>query len=409
MVGEGDEVPEEGRETVKDGNGESRLGTARLVRLVNQTLEKTEREIAAVTARLRRESSPEHALLVARNREGLPRHALVIAALERAEAARLLDPRLCLEWAKLAVEKVETVPSPGLQAQAWAEKGNAERMLELFGRARASFDRAHEILEADDGGLVSVRADVLSLQSSLEHALRRPEVALRYLDQALSAYRALKMEPSIWRAKIKKANVLFSQGELLVALGEAQDAMRRIVTSTDGVDEPCLRSACHVALLTLVELALTAEDTWAKWSLLDQASRELENLAKDYMGGSTPLWRIRYRWVTGRLEAARGRDHAAKRILDQTVAEALDLGHPITAAVASLDLALILARRGDWAELRAVAGAACVVLEEAGMTPDAWAALRILVDCDRSEAEAVIIEGLQRAGGASLRRTPGQT
>jgi hypothetical protein len=161
-------------------------------------------------------------------------------------------------------------------------------------------------------------------------------------------------------------------------------------------------------LLTLVEIALTAESEDDRRQAVEVAEQGLAELVSSDTSSSIlerPKWKVRHLWLVGRLLAAKGQLREAEKVLDHCVAEALELGFPATAAVASLDLALVLARRGDLGELRAVAGAACVVLEAAGLKPDAWGAQSLLLDCDLAAAESVIVEGLQRAGGASLRRT----
>lgn len=371
--------------------------------------EGTDREVARreeVRRRLdryERRHGPQGALMAARN-QSLDQHALVMDLLHRAERDRTRDPVTCRQWAELAVEKAETLDSPALRAQAWAEKGNSERILEDFVEARASFDRAREILQDDDGGLLSVRGDVLSLQASLEHSLRRPHHALGCLEEAQGCYRILGSNRDLWKVKVKRANVFFYQGRLPTALDEAGAVLSNSLDDSAGVEKQTLLAASHVVVLTLVEVALTAASPADRRLALDVATEHLVHLSGLYRCCSEPVWRMRYRWIEGRLLAAKGRAEEAEEVLDRVVAQAIDQGFGATAAVASLDLALVLARRGRWERLREVARATCAALEAGGLKADARTVQRMLLDCDRAEAESLIIQGLQRAGSASLRR-----
>lgn len=384
---------------------------APLISLVGKAnREQVQREIARAKEYLDRvesEHCPERALMVARNKESLAGHGLVIDLLRRAEGTRSCAPDLCRQWAEAAVERAAPLGSPGLSAQGWAEKANAERILEDYAKARASFDRAHEILQGDDGGLLSVRANVLSLEASLEDELGRRDEALACLEEALSCYRKLDMKGEEARVLVQRADVYSFKGLFRAALGDLGAVLRWIRDHPQDAPFKTTLAACHNFLAVLAEVALSTESEAERREALDDAFTELPAVRQLSRALRSPSWSARLRWVEGRLYLAEGWLGRAQAVLDQVVADCLELGLNATAAAVSLDLALVLARKRELGELRAVAGAACVVLEAAGLKPSAWAAQRLLLDCDLAEAETVIVGGLQRARCASLRRTPG--
>lgn len=397
-----------------EGSGRFVAVPAELAAAVDRALERARQTIEQRDRAARRldevehRSGPERALLVARNQRGLSGLGLVMELIRRAIRDRTLDPVTCRKWAEAAVQKAEGLGSLGLTARAWAEKGNAERILEDFAASQASFDQAMRLLEQEGGGTLPFRGDVLSLQGSLEHALRRPEQALACLDEALECYRALGTVEDEQEVLIKRANVRAYQGAFAQAIGDLILVTREALAQEADPPSDHLVASCHNILWILVEASLVADLESDRRLTLELACQGFARLTHLYESCSVPVWQIRHQWLFGRLLLAQGCFGHAERILDRAVAEFLDLKLPATAAVISLDLALALARKGDLGELRAVAGAACVVLEAAGLRPDAWAAQKLLLNCDLASAEEVIVRGLQRAGGASLRRTPGK-
>jgi len=381
----------------------------RALALAKDLLEQRERAVRRLND-VERRSGPERAVLVARNQRGLAGPGLVVALIQRAIAERTHDPATCRLWAESAVVTAEQLLERAhlsLRARAWAEKGNAERIVQDFAAARVSFDRALELLESAEGGVLSFRGDVYSLLGSLEIAQASSEAALGCFREALASYKELGQAKDANKVLIKRASVLADQGAMPQALRDLILVIRSALNDGEVHRSETVISACHNILWNLAEVALATRNQSEKALSLQVAFEGLCRLAPLYQSSSIRGLPTHFRWLFGRLYLASDKLEEAEVLLDDVVAEFLDLNLPASAAMATLDLALALALRREFGELRAVAGAACVVLEAKGLHSDAWAAQRLLLDCDLTTARAIIVEGLQKAGGASMHRTPG--
>lgn len=356
---------------------------------------------------LARTKGAARAALTARNKRGYEGPGAVMALVDLAVSDRLRDPEASYQWADaaafLAERDLKDRPShQPLRARAWAEKGNAQRLREEFFEARCTLRRAEEFLGADHLSVFS--GEIFSLLGSLETSVHRVDEALMYIDRALENFRL---------ARLPTDQLLNKRALLLVYKGDLEPAVKDLVTilGTSLAQRECepkrLIAGCHNALYALAEIALTTHDASERTQAVRLLGGAIHRLLPLYEFVDAPRGQARKLWLQGRMHLAAGDLVAAGEELEQAMSEFLQLDQAASAAVVSLDLALVLARGGDLAGVRETAAAACAIFESSGLEPDLWASVRVLEECQRvTEAEALIIEALKNVGGACLGRSP---
>lgn len=347
------------------------------------------------------------AALTARNKRGYEGPGAVMALVDLAVRERLRDPEASHHWADAAAYlaerdlKDEPTHQP-LRARAWAEKGNAQRLREGFYDARSTLRKAEDLLGKEDRSVFS--GEVFSLLGSLETSVHCIDEALLYIDKALESFRSAKLGLS--ELLIKRAHLRIHKGDLALAVKDLAAVVRASLQRTE-YDSKELLAGCHNALYAVAEIALTTHDKSEREQALHHLGAAIYRLLPLYQLVEAPGWQVRRLWLQGRMHLAAGELFAAGEVLEHATSEFLQLDQTATAAVVSLDLTLVLARKGDLARLRETASAACAIFESTGLEPDLWASVRVLQDCDRAaEAEALILEALKNVGGACLRRSP---
>lgn len=347
------------------------------------------------------------AVLMARNLNRLHGPGLVSTLIDLAVEARTRNPEDSLKLAKAAVDFADELDGPMaryFRARAWAEHGNALRLQGEYFDARWSLVRAQHLAEGPGVDDPQLLGEVYSLFGSLEASLHRFDEAVAWIDKAIDCWQ--DAEEDCARLLVQRAHILILQSKLSQALDDLLAALESQLGRTNQ-DLGQLLTTCHNGLSVVLEIGLNSPKDAERVHALLLFKALLHHLGSLYEIVPAPLLRVRRSWLLGRLRLAEGRWDLARKLLDETVAAFLDLGQNAAAAVASLELALALERLQEWGELRAVAGAACAIFEAAGLEPDLWAAQRALLECDRAEVEAIILEGLKKNGGAHLRRTPG--
>lgn len=353
---------------------------------------------------------PQRALLTALNLSKVSSTNLVLVLLERARQSRTRDPEACRRWAEAAVRKAETQRQPpidlSVHARVWAEKGNAERIADDFPAARRSFDRAVALLEEDGGGDLLFRGEIFSLLASLEYAQHRPEEALACLEVAEECFHEVNQESDWRKVLLQRANVRLFVGDFEDALNDFKTVLASLLAHPDAPEsQEQIQAACHDVLGAVTEIALTTTNEEEREQSFSRFLAVLPDVAGIYRQAPAD-WRVRLVWIMGRLFLAEGSLPLARYLLESALSSFLADDKPATAAVISLDLALVLAREGAVSRVREVASAACEVFQTSGLEADAWAAHRMLLDCDAATMEETIVDGLKKLRGASLRRTP---
>lgn len=273
--------------------------------------------------------------------------ALVEALLTRSWSLRHEDPVKMAEFARLATLAARDLDAVALGPQrvsdikcrAHAELGNALRVNELFDEAQTAFHRAYNhYRQGSQDPLLLARW--LDFQSSFYRARRRFKAARNCLLLAYTIYIRQGHQHLAGRA-------ILSMGIFTGYAGEPEKALGLLSEGLSLIDE------------TLdPELAFTGihNQIWflADCGRFDQAERLLFQNRGRYEGQGK-LNRLRMRWMEGRIDTGLGRHERAAAIFAEVKAgfDEANLGFP--AALASLDQALALMRRGRTSDAREIA------------------------------------------------------
>lgn len=312
-----------------------------------------DRAFAAVrreAPRLEREAritDEAHAALVAAGLPGVTARgtrrfrgpALCRALLRRSHDLRYEDPREMVRFAQLAVLTSGNLDRrthgddrvADLQAQAWGELGNAQRITgDLLSAERALARSLALFHEGSQDPLLGAR--LLSLQASLLGDQRRFGEALELLKEVEETY-------GLFGETQQAASAVVKRGTYTGYAGDAEEAvalLRRGLTMVDTEADP------HLALVAVHSLA---------WFVME-AGRPREARAI--------LWRhralyerhgerivlLKRLWLQGRIDAALGQLNRAARRVAQALRGFDDARLGYHAALAALDLSEVLLREG---------------------------------------------------------------
>lgn len=285
------------------------------------------------------------------------------------EAARWysrIEPREAVDVVGLAILVAERLdPSAlgekrvaDLQTAGWAALGNARRVADEFEGARQAFDEARRILEGGTGDPI-LKAQFVGFEASYKKDMGEFELAEASLEEALVLYR--------------KARDLHGQGRILLQMGDAigyVDPARGIahiqkaLALLDPVKEPRLQMyAQHDLALFLTENG-QAEEALA---VLERARPLFEQFRDD-------LTVLRLHWVEAKIADRLGHDDEAENILCQLWDEfrARDLNQEVV--LVTIDLAQVLAKKGELARAAHLVGESYSILRNWGLHKDALAA-----------------------------------
>jgi tetratricopeptide (TPR) repeat protein len=285
--------------------------------------------------------------------------ASVSAAADRAPRA--------VELAELALLVAERVSGTDLwrarvQGYAWAFVGNARRVANDLSGAERAFATARELWEAgaaaDPGALDPSR--LLDLEASLRRDQRRWAEALALLDQALAASPSPERSG---RILLNKAFTHEQRGDCEEAIAALQEAAPLV----DPAREP--RQACVLRFNLAVNLC--HQGRHAEAEPLVAAARELAVALRN----DTDL--VKVLWLEARVHAGLGRRAEAIAALRQVREDFAERKLAGDAALATLNLAVVLLEEGRTAEVRALAGETLPVFGSLGLGGEALAALRV--------------------------------
>lgn len=294
--------------------------------------------------------------------------ALVALLLGRAEERIRHEPLDAESWADLAVAVsrklvgLEAAAAPGEVVErchvlALAFLGNAQRARGEITTAGASFARA---LEGLRGELTPwVRGQVLSLHGSLLKDQRRLEEARECLETARRELREAGASAPMIRVLLNLASVHKHAGDP----GRALELMTGALEALEPQDDPhLLLSACHnlAALLCETEEAEVAKDL-------------VELLTPYYDQVGDRQSDLHRRWLQGIIARETGEPDRAEERLLGVIAE-LSERSPFQAAVATLDLALLLHEEGRVGELARLSASLPPIFESQQSHRDGMAA-----------------------------------
>lgn len=333
--------------------------------------EKSLRQRKAEVARLEEILARGGPLAVAHLPFDVDPFVLIDALLARSWAVRHDKPGEMVQLADLAVKHAQALDAREIgvprmndaMSRAWAELGNALRVSDRYAEAWQALYLAREIYErSTEDELLEIR--ITELEASLAADRRQFEVALAKLTRVYRFHRRKRNFHLAGRTMILKGLYTNYRGRT----DEAIQQLRQGRALLDPKRDPDLHySAAHNELLCLVDAGRYQE---AKRLRLER-SRELS-------WGKGRVNQVRLRGVDGRLDVVEGKFARAEETFREVKRDFLELGRRYHSAIASLDLAEVLLRRGRWTEAKDEALEAIQVFKALNIGPESFAAIIIL-------------------------------
>ncbi|HTG31794.1 MAG TPA: hypothetical protein VLB76_02595 [Thermoanaerobaculia bacterium] len=269
--------------------------------------------------------------------QGMP---LFEALLERSWALRHESPEEMVkaaEWARVLAERLEpdelegaTVPAD-LQCRAWIELGNAYRVADDLPEAQNALGRATELyLEGTQDELLA--AHLFDIQASLLGDCRRFDLAETALDLVFAIYQRAGDEYLAGRALISKGMCVGYQGRAEHAVELIGQGLALINESRD---PRLMYIALHNQARFLMDCGRLRDARIALWTL---KARGLD------AGGR--INELKVRWLEGQINAALGELERAEAALLEVMLGFEEVELPYKAALAGLELGLVMFRRG---------------------------------------------------------------
>jgi len=266
-----------------------------------------------------------------------------------------------------------------LCARARAHVGNAQRALGHLAEAETTLGAARSEMLSGSGDPL-LEAEILYFESSLARAQRRFDRALAKVRAAGSIYRELGDE------HLEGLTVL-GEGSIRLVMGSAEESLRCYRRAVSLVrrerDRHLALAARHNVVHALVESGAA-----------DEALEELSTFREEYarLGDQSALAKLY--WMEGKIHHRCGDHDDADRSLRSAIDSLASLELPYEVAMASLDLASVLADRQRFGEMRRLAADTLVLFRSLGIEREAiaaWLAFQRAV-----EAETVTTAFIQR-------------
>ncbi len=332
-------------------------------------------------------SGPERRDLVRSEKVSLHGLALCNLLEEKSREASFTDPAWAIELADLAVEVANRLDIDhygkalveDARALAWAYLGNACRIASDLRGAEEALRRAEEHhLRGDQDELTA--AQILSFQASLRNSQGRFDEAAELLDRAIAIYRDANDRHLEGRTLIQKATTLGYAG----GCRQAERLIRRGLSRISVLQEPrLLVMARHNLVWYLTESGRHEE-----------AHRALEETRGLYVAMRDQINMVLLRWLEGRIALGRGHLDEAETALREARDAFIERGIGFDAALVSLHLAGVYAKKGDTAEMKRLAAEMVPIFQSRDLHPEALAALGIFQQA--AEAESVTAGLLER-------------
>jgi transcriptional regulator with XRE-family HTH domain/tetratricopeptide (TPR) repeat protein len=359
-----------------------------LSRFVSQTSAlETRTQAPFLWQRLRRYKAKERLGIVEKNPE-LQSWGLCELICEESVKAAAGDAGKALELAELALRIAKRVPgAEGRLAQgwAWAFVGNARRVGGNLPAADEAFARSRELWGAgtsgDPGFLDESR--LLDLEASLRRDQRRLPETLDLLDRASANAKG----PAAARILVQMAKTAEELDDYPAAL----ETLRRAASVVDSEDEPLLFSIRHNLVAYLVVLGRHGE-----------AARLLPEVRQLAIRLGNDLNLVRLRWLEARVSASMGQIEEAIAALRQVRGEFATRGIAYDTALATLELAVLLAEQGRAREVKDLARQMAFIFKAQGVHREALAALSMFRRAAEEETVTAelarsVLDFLQRA------------
>ncbi|MEM7483103.1 MAG: tetratricopeptide repeat protein [Acidobacteriota bacterium] len=306
------------------------------------------------------------------------RRAVCELLIERSRESRHHNARETLTYAELAVlvsQGIEGTHADEPRSRAWAELGNARRILADLAGAEQALDEAERLF--DRGGADPLfQAELYSLRGSLAQYQRRFDLAFQLLHRSFRLFERHEDLNGATRALLKLALAHVYRGDPEEGLPHAE---RALALAAGSEDTRLKLYAFHNLVLILTEAGRVDEAAWHAHRvrpLFDAAGHRLD--------------RLRFDWLTTRIGAELGVLEPAARAFDRLRKGYADEGMPFEAALVSLDLAAVYARLGERRKLRLLAQETQEILRSLGVGRDHLAALFLLARSEGAEAVRLV-------------------
>lgn len=309
--------------------------------------------------------------------------------LEQSREAAFDDPRLAVELADLALKNLARLDSAvyghrllaDVRGRAWTCVGRGRRLAGDLDGAEDAFRRAGDLL-ADSADPLEL-ANYLHLLAGLRKDQRRFDAARDQLHRAAELYAEGGDEQLAARA-------LVSAGSLYIDEGRPAEALPLLLEALEALDE---NEDFRTALAARHNLALCLAEL-EEWS---EARRIFHRCRDAYRRLGDSHFLLRGRWLEGIIAAGFGEDARAEVLLREVRAAFSASDQSYDAALVALDLAMLLARRGRSAELRALAEETAEVFLSQRIHREAAAALAFFRRAAAEErASAEVVAGIAR-------------
>lgn len=327
--------------------------------------------------------------------EGLHTWGLCQFLLRASREAVFQEPSRAVELAQLAVRLSHHLGEAYhpdwvllLRARAYAQLGNARRVLGEPKGAEYAFLRAEACVEASTAGDIQLEAEILRLKASLRLDQRLFEEALDLLERSIVLSRAGQDDLGAAKALIKKVRVFQVREDLGAAILLLQENAVEIEKAGD------LRLFAYSRQHLVTLLAFSGRSNEAK-RLLPEVQALFREVAE-------PVDWIKLRWTEASIAQGLGRLEEAEEMYREVQRAFVELGKGYDAALVSLDLAALLAQMGRTAELKSLAAEILTSFEARGVDREALASF-LLFQQACSEERATL--EMARRLGTLLRRT----
>jgi tetratricopeptide (TPR) repeat protein len=305
------------------------------------------------------------------------------------------NPGLMVQYAFLAVRYAKrfTARRYGLEqvfdlkGRAWAELGNAYRVLDQHDLAAEALLQARYLLEELGSGDESLLIRLCELEASLAADRRQFGYAACLLLKILDFHQRTGDRHRAGRALIKR-------GLYMGYGGDPEEALRLLPEGLALVDEErepgIVHSAIHNQLLFIVDCGRFSEGRIFRL-------RHSRILARD----EGRMNRLRLRWVEGRIEAGLGNLVSAETTFREVKQEFEESGRPYIASIVALDLAAVLLTQQLPQEAHEIVLAASKVFRAMRIEREGLAAVIVLrTTLERGKATVALAEDV----AAFLRR-----
>lgn len=280
---------------------------------------------------------------------------------------RYTDAEQMEERASLALAvagQLDTVAAGGaralqdLRANACAHLGNAFRIRGRFSAAERALARARVHWSGGSRDVV-LESRILEFTATLLESRRDYRGALEQLEQACAIHRGRGDGPALAKTWVQAGIVWGYANRPATAVRLLRQAMALI----DADREPRLAwIVLHALTWNLVDAGYPEQAL-----AVHSANEELAQHAR------SPLMELKAIWLQGHMAAALGQHEATERRLVQARYGYEEREMPYEAALVSLELAMLYARTGRFAELDELTGEILPIFQAMGIEPEAAA------------------------------------